>query len=226
MANMSKFSPDNGLSIFDIKDGTSRQAITNIEALIPSGASTSNKLATMSDIPAVSGFFTHGEQRVMGAYNLCPNNIVSQRISGVTVTVNDDLSVTVSGEPTAYINIPLSNEFAIPNGTYLLCGTGRQGGTLNTYFLTVFDTGTGQQYNATTGNGVIFTITQGMASAYIHIEKNIVFASPHTFKPMITTDLTATYDDYVPYSMTNRELTDGIGNITNTQWASIEALLA
>lgn len=51
MSDMSKFSPDGGLSIFNVKDGTSRQSIANIEALIPSSATTSNKLATANDIP-------------------------------------------------------------------------------------------------------------------------------------------------------------------------------
>lgn len=54
MADMSKFSPDRGLTIVNVKDSTSRQSIAEILELIPSSASTSNKLSTAGDVGTVT----------------------------------------------------------------------------------------------------------------------------------------------------------------------------
>lgn len=54
MADISKVNP-NG-TVYNIKDATARSSISTIEGKIPSNASTSNKLATMSDIPDL-GFY-------------------------------------------------------------------------------------------------------------------------------------------------------------------------
>ena len=61
MADMSKFSPDKGLTIVNVNDSTSRQSIAEIQELIPSGATTSNKLATLTDVSSAAGEITDAQ---------------------------------------------------------------------------------------------------------------------------------------------------------------------
>lgn len=50
--------------------------------------------------------------------NLLPNNITSQTINGLTITKNDDNSVTINGTTTAYTALSFIENFILPKGDY------------------------------------------------------------------------------------------------------------
>ena len=52
--------------------------------------------------------------------NLLPNNITSQTINGLTITKNDDNSVTINGTTTAYTALNFIENFILPKGDYTL----------------------------------------------------------------------------------------------------------
>lgn len=52
--------------------------------------------------------------------NLLPNNITSQTINGLTITKNDDNSVTINGTTTAYTTLSFIENFILPKGDYTL----------------------------------------------------------------------------------------------------------
>lgn len=52
--------------------------------------------------------------------NLLPNNITSQTINGLTITKNDDNSVTINGTTTAYTALSFIENFILPKGDYTL----------------------------------------------------------------------------------------------------------
>lgn len=145
-----------------------------------------------------------------GAYNLCPNENTTQVIDGVTFTVNSDRSVTVNGtcgSTGADFDVPNRNTYNLGIGTYKLVGC-PLGGSTSTYMIGgkingswVFDS------SIDIGNGAIINVTSAINAITIRIKPGTV-CNNLLFKPMITTDLNATYDDYVPYAKTNRELTE------------------
>ncbi len=52
--------------------------------------------------------------------NLLPNNITSQTINGLTITKNDDNSVTINGTTTDYTALNFIENFILPKGDYTL----------------------------------------------------------------------------------------------------------
>lgn len=152
-----------------------------------------------------------------GAYNILPNNGTSNTVQGLPFTKNSDGTVTVGiGTATgdAYFALGATGTLSAileVEKKYKLTGCPSGGGT--DYYL----------YNGTSSDGVKdigagceFTWSNSYNTGmYIYIKSGTVISSPLTFKPMITTDLNATYADYVPYAMTNRDLTE-IKNATIT----------
>lgn len=147
-----------------------------------------------------------------GAYNLYNHNLQTQEVStgdgtSVTVTVNRTVGSADYGTFTIVGTVGSATDITVgaldPNvfkvgQKYKLTGCPNGGGA-TTYNIRV--TGAGVEDN---GDGVEFTAT-GSDQMKIQLRGASINA---TFKPMITTDLNATYADYVPYAKTNRELTD------------------
>lgn len=134
----------------------------------------------------------YADNGVLGAKNLLPNNATNQTVNGVTFTVNADGSVTANGTATAdsyfawdtglTLNIEI-NEVSVP--------------TKNGYTISGCDDAENAKYYV------------GLTSAnrgYI-VVKNGITVSNKVFYPMLR--LASDPDDtYVPYAMTNRELTE------------------
>ena len=150
-----------------------------------------------------------------GAYNLCPNNRETVIQDGTQFTVNANKTITaiVPANPTT-TNFYLfgSNALAritLPAGTYKFVGCPSGGN--GAYYIQGFG-----DHDYTTGAGILdtgsgfeFTLTQtNNLNFFISIRNTFTSGGTVTFKPMITTDLNATYADYVPYAMTNGELTE------------------
>lgn len=156
-----------------------------------------------------------------GAYNLCPNENTTQVIDGVTFTVNSDGSVTANGtcgSTGADFDVPNRNTYNLGIGTYKLVGC-PSGGSTSTYMIGgkingswIFDS------SIDTGNGAVINVTSAINAIVIRIKPGTV-CNNLLFKPMITTDLNATYADFVPFAKTNRQLTEDTTNISYDEYS-------
>lgn len=142
--------------------------------------------------------------------------------NGITFTDNGDGSVTVSGTASADAYFTLhnysntKNQCVLKKGTYILSGCSI-GGSLSTYFLHSFAYVNGQAVSSATDVGAGATLTIENADTPINLSiailnGTVIPSGGITFKPMIR-DARITDDTYVPYAMTNRELTEYVNNI-------------
>lgn len=164
-----------------------------------------------------------------GAYNDLPMTLTSQVINGATATINADGSVTIDTAGSATTGVAnfvwQFPSFGKVGKKYRLVGC-PSGGGANTYYVNIYDGG----WNDGTkdyGSGNTFTLSTGITEAVISIRSGVV-VDHLTFKPMITTDLNATYDDFVEYAKTNRELTESaiFGNLTRITSPSVTLTMA
>jgi len=189
------------------------------------------RLASIADatyepyIPDNTELMRYSDNAILGAKNLLPNKATSQTVNGVTFTVNSDGSIKVNGTASALILLSISNKgvFSAESGIdYILSGSpinssGIQlglrdsNGAKELYSVggRVTDTGSGAKFNIDDLYWVAdLTHKVNLEDTYVMIRippnealNNVVF------KPMIRL-ATDTDDTYVPYAMTNRELTE------------------
>lgn len=140
-----------------------------------------------------------------GAVNLFPNNATTQVINGVTFTVNDDGTITANGTSTAFITFSLGSRTFTAGKKYKLTGS-PSGSSSNTYYLVYYN---GTNYALDYGSGYIFRAQDNNAHGIDLVIRQNQTVSDLTFKPMITlADMpNSDYAHYVPYAMTNQELT-------------------
>ena len=169
---------------------------------------------------------TKDNQLLNGAVNYLKNEASDyvDATNGLTWIINDDKTITVSATSGTYpYTVPNLVTFAInPSerpGTNLKTGeayilTGCPvGGSVNTYGINTLQSGVVD--NSDMGSGYGFTKTSDMTALYFRcvLRKDYVMTGPLTFKPMLSlASLNLRYDDYVPYAMTNKELTDKVQN--------------
>ena len=126
--------------------------------------------------------------------NLLKNNAVTQTVSGVTFTINDDKSITVNGTATAQISFRINGKVGLGIGNYILTGC-PSGGSNNTFYLTAYassawlkspDFGSGCKIENKTVTQVVISIASGYT------------ANNLKFYPMLR-DADITDDTYEPY---------------------------
>lgn len=148
-------------------------------------------------------------QKIAGAVNLFKYTRSTETKNTVVFTVNSDLSVTAVGtnDSDDYIRLDVLTDNYF-NGTYKAVGCPYGWGNDPIKAMVVFreDSGSGTSLGEDRGEGVIFTTNNHRINVRILVAPHAVLNG--TFKIMITPVLTATYNDYVPYAMTNKELTD------------------
>ena len=171
-----------------------------------------NTELTKDDIGLTANAFANG------AVNLLPNKMKSQTGNSLTIIVDNDGVVRTSGTSTgsSWLRIMQNEYLELPAGTYRLSGCPSGGSTStdqgnymcyasrfdssNTWIDDYFDIGNGVDIPITTGQKlqVVIRIITGTNM------------NGKVFKPMITVaDMpNSDYNHYVPYAMTNRELTD------------------
>lgn len=206
--------------------GTTGQALT--KASNTSGDVQWSDVATPNDLKAK---WDKSSQKVSGAYNVLPNTAASMVQNGVTFTVNTDGTITAStvagtpatGVASIYVYGATGGVYKKDPtpGTRKLVGCPNKGGCLLVANLSqdgsTFDSSVESSFN-----GAIVPY-KGYIQVYCRVASGTDLSTPVTFKPMITPDLNATYDDYVPYAKTNRELTipsaynyyTRVGNVVN-----------
>ena len=150
-----------------------------------------------------------------GCVNVAPNKATSQVISGVTFTANTNGSVgmvgTNSGGNINYLLselTPVAGEYALvknptPN-CYLVAQALRNGSHIKNIITLAGD--------ETKVTAVIDYEGYDTVRLVARIQSGLAVDTTITY--MFTPDLSATYDDYLPYSMTNRELTEAVTTVT------------
>lgn len=133
--------------------------------------------------------------------NLLNPTLKTTTQNGVTCTNNGDGTYTLNGTATkdVYLYIagsPTKNTV----GGYKLLGCPINGSN-DTYRIVVsyYDNETWKAEGTDTGNGVIIDGTYFKLNYLISVKSGTTLTNL-VFKPMLTTDLEATYDDFVPYS--------------------------
>lgn len=151
---------------------------------------------------------------VTGAKNLLPypykattktvNNVAFVDNGNGTITVN-----TVNGPCSAWtffeLQTPLSG---LSYGDYKINGVPSGGGS-STYSIFAITEGGTTIYNYEGDTDITIDNSNKSINLYIGVPQGSVISTPITFKPMIR-DARITDPTYVPYSMTNRELTDAV----------------
>lgn len=151
-------------------------------------------LATKADETEVAAI-----ENVYSSKNLLENKATTQTIYGVTYTVNADKSVTAVGTATANAQLVLNTTVGLKPGTYKLSGALSQNKRIFLY--------NGSTWINDLGNGVEFTITGNETQQQVAITVLSGETVNGTFYPMIR-DARVKDATYVPYAMTNRELTE------------------
>ena len=166
-----------------------------------------------SDNGPIQNMFIYGksEQKQYLGKNLLNPTFKTDTYSGVTLTNNGDGTYTIKGTNSSsgeliFSLVPTVDEqktlynsligkkvkFIIESGSTISGSVGR--------ICFVFYNETEIKYSNETYNGGDVTVPTGYDLAVVDIHINVGQTIPETIiKPMITTDLTATYDDFEPY---------------------------
>ena len=148
----------------------------------------------VDEIGGVSEQFTTTGKNLIGT----PYSTASKTVNGIAFTVNSDGTVSAKGTATANADFILKGSTNASGSILFDAGTRLvgcpNGGGANTYFLRASD----NVNYASTDFGEGKNITEGIRNIYIRVVSGTTVDI--TFKPMVTTDMTATYDDYEPYT--------------------------
>ena len=120
--------------------------------------------------------------------NLVNPTLQTTTQNGVTCTNNGDGTYTLNGTASSNVYFNLGNVNIIPGNKYMLCCT-----KSDTAIKAYMEKGlSGYEYNT-------LTATSSIANVTVSAKQGVTISNV-CIKPMLTTDLNATYDDFVPYS--------------------------
>ena len=180
-------------------------------------------------IPLKDSKFDRSEQRVLGAKNLLAARLNSGSGGGLTLTKNADNSYTVNGtcnDGTASFRIDQTDgnrsDLKDYNGRYTLTIKGENGNYVSgtSCILMQVDTWVAPLAAASSNSGeatgevnltdcfIFLQFTQGTTFSNVKLYPMLRFASDPD-------------NTYVPYAMTNKELTDAIGSAGSPSWSSV-----
>lgn len=141
--------------------------------------------------------YGRSEQKQYSGKNLLNATLQTTTVNGVTCTNNGDGTYTLDGTANANAVFNLGSVTFTGDTKYKICGCPQGGGIIERYHIEPYGS-TNEQRDI--GNGVIYSLSNDETKA-IYIVVTIGFRVNNLlFKPMITTDLTATYDDFEPYT--------------------------
>ena len=150
--------------------------------------------------------------------NLLKPTLSTVTRNGITCTNNGDGTYTLNGTAGADVNAEFilygSSNLVELNKEFRLTGC-----PSNTYaYLFVGDWGVPWElYGKDTGNGSNFKITTNSPDKRVSIMvPKGVTVDNLVFKPMITTNLNATYDDFVPYTGSTGQLNSDVAELTKS----------
>ncbi|RHK00713.1 hypothetical protein DW098_00540 [Ruminococcus sp. AM07-21] len=134
------------------------------------------------------------EQKQYSGKNLLNATLQTTTVNGVTCTNNGDGTYTINGTATSDTLFHIGYFIFEKDTKYKIVGC-PQGGSLNT----LYRLDGSLNANSDTGNGIVYSGDGNKRNARI-VVFNGARVNNLLFKPMITTDLTATYDDFEPYT--------------------------
>ena len=176
-------------------------SISTINGKIPSGASSSNKMATASDVNAKVSWSDTGESVKK---NLVKNEAVTATVNGLTFTINSDKTVTINGTASANTWFYLNKNFMIPRGTNVKIHVNPSVSNLTIQCIERIDNSTivkNTQISAGTIAPTQITIdnTTNYIQFLLYIASGKVVSNV-TIEPMIypATILDDTYEPYIP----------------------------
>lgn len=146
------------------------------------------------------------------AKNLLVNNVSSQTLNGITITRNSDGSLTLNGTSTVSVltTVPLGN-IELTAGIYTLSGS--TGGSSSTYRINLYGgTATSPVKLQSIDGSQTGTLEAGTYNARVLFNAGATLNNV-TFYPMLR-DASIQDDTYVPYGMSNAELTVKHGTLT------------
>ena len=155
-----------------------------------------------------------------GGKNVLPITISSQTRNGITLTVNDDKSITVStaaGGATESTAFTISEDYSLEAGTYIYSGVPATGSSTSTYYLDM-RTDSGSQFFIDSSRPAreITTVGQSGNDARLVVESGVIITTPIVLKPMIRL-ASITDPTYQPYAKTNVELTQNASWLTSAK---------
>ena len=145
---------------------------------------------------------------VLGAKNLLPNNAVSKTVNGITFTVNSDGSIGISSTNSETNgSYSVSDEFLLKKGSYKLSRGKHSTPCPSLYIAKASDFSLIAELTTDSGTEEIsFTLDADVkVKCWMWYIANNAYNT--TFYPMIR-PASIQDDTYVPYSMTNKQLTD------------------
>lgn len=155
-----------------------------------------------------------------GSKNILPNYVTPFSSGGADVAIDDDDIITVTASsaltdncniyPAGDGNIEENKRLYLPKGTYIGSGC-PSGGSASTYYVHFRNQSTSTNLGYDYGEGVEFTLdSDTWIVVRASVRNGYTISDSIVFKPMITlaTDVPSDYAHYVPYAMTNRELTE------------------
>lgn len=125
--------------------------------------------------------------------NLLRPSMPTKTYGGVTCTNNNDGTYTVSGKATSEVWLALGSLY-LPKGVYRLVGNKANSGT----HLKLHNSGWSSQCTDL-GSGANIETNGDTYELSIYVSSGSSVVGNVLIKPMITNDLSATYDDFVPY---------------------------
>ena len=144
--------------------------------------------------------------------NLLKPTLQTTTQNGVTCTNNGDGTYTLNGTASGLTTFILRDMKLDSSLSYKLTGCPLGGDWDNGYSMYVEK----QYWGIDVGKGYEITLTDAsnLCGVYIRIIKDTV-CNNLVFKPMLTTNLDATYDDFVPYTGDGDTLTHDVANVKN-----------
>lgn len=138
--------------------------------------------------------YGRSEQKQYSGKNLLNATLQTTTQNGVTCTANGDGTYTINGTATSDTPFHIGYFIFEKDTKYKIVGC-PQGGSLNT----LYRLDGSLNANSDTGNGIVYSGDGNKRNARI-VVFNGATVDNLLFKPMITTNLTATYDDFEPYT--------------------------
>ncbi len=158
--------------------------------------------------------------------NLLNPTLASGTLTGITFARNADNSYTLNGTATKDTYLIVAREFTTTKSQKVRITGCPQGGTESTFYAAVqISNGTATVRDL--GYGATRQLSAGESYNFLIVIKSDAVCDNLVFKPMLTANLSATYDDYVPYSGSSgkldtdfKTLSEKIGNVGNTDLQS------
>ena len=147
--------------------------------------------------------------------NLLKPTLETETHNGVTFTKNDDGTYSLSGSRTdtsssAYISFII--DYPLEKGRYKLTGALDENNNIRCI---IKESGSENKNIYDYGKGAVLDISKPNTTITLMIVSIDDTSQTRIIKPMLTTNLSATYDDFVPYTGEGETLTHDVAEIKN-----------